>query len=964
VSTRFCSIAVSFLLFFCFFSSAAKSQSVNLNDDSLGLLRQGLQQLQSDPSSVTGSPTFGSQPPSVSSGSGNVIIPAVPADVEQPSPVEADYSSRAGSPLQLVGYDTINGVQVLSGTPMGAVGDDYVMGVGDQLLITIRGQRNESYKAIVDSSGQITVPAIAPVVAAGRHFGDVKSEIEARLQETFLQSQAYISLGAIRQLSVLVGGEVRRPGLKTVTGISSVVDALVVAGGVKKSGSLRRVLLVRDGKQISVDLYSLMLGIGKAPDVKLRDGDRILVPVLGPTIAVIGDVMRPGIYELSGDTIDANSALALAGGGISAQGNVLARLRVGSTGQREIADLETGSRSSLARGDILKVERRGGGDAGSVMLTGNVSLSGRRPLAQYPTLFSLVGTPGVLGARAYLPFVVVVSRDKSTGASIYRGIDVSTALKGGGAAQPDLPLASDDTVIILSLDDVHYLSSVDVQNVLNGLPPVFGLGAQPAQGRFREGISSADTALDGEQINLSSMGELQRQSLLSTASSASAGVAMSSTGSSEGKGAVNRTAPSPKRSDGISSTGAAPAGAANALLYCAGLRNLMGNVARRGAPVYQAVSVSTPPEAGAPDPGAAFNVQACPKIFDDQPELLAFLIDHSAEIQGEVRNPGAYPISADAAVQTLLLSAGGLTDTADSDAIEVTNFSVANKGAAVRQVIRVSDSAALKISAGDVVRVGRRFTQRDIGSVALNGEVERPGLYAIRRGETLSELIRRAGGLTPQAYPIGSVFTRESVRQQEQDSYEIAARELESGMGPALINLAGTSGGAQATGATVAAVQELVKSLRSAKAVGRVVTEADPAILTVRPELDTILQPGDALFVPKRPSHVSVAGEVLHPGAQQFSDGLSASDYIRDSGGFGANSDDSRVYVILPSGKAKPIKSSFWNFSRENIPPGSTIVVPRDLTPFSFWAVAKDLTQLFSQIALSAASLAVISSNN
>lgn len=963
MSTRFCSICGVLLLFFLFFVPEAHSQSINLSDDSLGLLRQGLQQLQKEPAS--GGASFGNSAASVSSGAGNVVVPAVPEEARRPSAVELDYSSRAGADLRLVGYDVIDGVQVIAGTPMGAVGDDYVMGVGDQLTVTVRGQRNESYDVVVDSSGQITIPSLAPVPAAGRRFGQVRSEIEARLQEIFLQSHAYVSLGAIRQLSVLVAGEVRRPGLKTVTGLSSVMDALVAAGGIKKTGSLRNVLLVRDGKQRSLDLYTVVLGIGKAPDIQLRDGDRLLVPVLGPTVAVIGDVMRPGIYELTGASIGANSALALAGGGISAQGNVLARLRVAPTGQREIADLDTKSVSALARGDILKVERRGGGDTGSVLLTGDVSLSGRRPISQYPTLFSLIAAPGVLGDRAYLPFVVVISKDKSSGASIYRGIDASGTFVGrpNGQKQTDYPLASDDTVVVLSLDDVHYLSSIDVQNVLKGEPPIFGFSAPEKSEKSKSGISASDTTSANVPFDAASLSDAQRQKLLAMAASANIGVSASAAG-----GAGSKTSGLSGVSPNSRGAGAASedesANASGALLYCGGLRHLMANVARRGVPIHKVDAAKDVDGESSLDPGAAFNVQACPDVFNNFPELLAFSLDHSADVQGEVRNPGAYPVADGAPVVMLLSSAGGLSGTADAAAIEVTNYSVSDRGAAVRQVVNFADSAAIAVSARDVVRVGRKFTQRDIGAVSLGGEVERPGLYSIRRGETLSELIQRAGGLTAQAYPIGTVFTRESVRRQEQEGYEIAARELESGMGPALVSLASTSGGAQATGATIAAVQELIKSLRSAKAAGRVVTEADPAILAVRPELDTILQPGDALFVPKRPSHVSVVGEVLHAGAQRFEDGLSASDYIRSSGGFGANADESRVYVILPSGQAKPIKASFWNYSRENVPPGSTIVVPRDLAPLNFWAVAKDLTQLFSQVALSAASLAVISSNN
>ena len=943
MSTRFWGIFIAGAFFIGSWSPAAQSQSLNLGDDALGLIRQAIQQKNGD----TGSSGSTLLPPqsaqSAGTYSGNVVVPPTQQQAEKPTAVELDYSGRADTRLELVGYNFVTTGTVLPGVPMGAVGDEYILGNGDQLIISIRGQVNQSFSASVDPAGEVTVPAVAPVPAAGRTFGQFKAELANRLQQAYLNSQVYVSLGAIRQLSILVAGEVRLPGLKTVTGVSSVVDALIAAGGVKKSGSLRRVVLVRDGKERVIDLYPVLLGVGSAADIRLRDGDRLVIPVLGPTIAVTGDVMRPGIYEITGNTISADGALSLAGGGISAQGNVFSRIRVGATGQREVADLQGGASASLTRGDILKIERRGGGSSGGVMLLGDVSLPGERPLARYPTLFNLISGPGVLGDNPYLPFIVIVSTDRASGAPKFIAVDASGVMNGGTpvASSPDYPLSAGDKVVVLSLRDVRYLSSVDVQNVLKGLKPVFGVKEQEER--------SKDPASFWPSVNVSNEGKSTGDAGATVAAPAA------STQAAAAATAASGPAVPPRKTDAADEN-------AN-LRYCAGIRSLMADVARRGG----AGLTNDVPSSRDDDEKAAshFDVQPCPAVFDDMPDLLPFAVDHVADIQGEVRNPGVYPVSSAAPVSTLIASAGGLTDAADTGHVEVTNYSVTGSSAAFRQVVQYSASRGITAAPGDVVRVGQKFTERDVGFVMVGGEVERPGRYTIMRGERLSELLARAGGLTPQAYPIGSVFTREAARLQEQEGYEIAARELESGIGPALISISGTAAGqAQTATATAAAVQELVKTLRSAHAAGRVVTEVDPAILSVRPELDTVLQPGDALFVPKRPNHVSISGEVLHPGAQRFEDGLSASDYIRDSGGFSANADDSRVYVILPSGKAKPIKASFWNFSRETIPPGSTVVVPRDLTPFSFWSVAKDLTQILGQIALSAASLAVISSNN
>ena len=90
---------------------------------------------------------------------------------------------------------------------------------------------------------------------------------------------------------------------------------------------------------------------------------------------------------------------------------------------------------------------------------------------------------------------------------------------------------------------------------------------------------------------------------------------------------------------------------------------------------------------------------------------------------------------------------------------------------------------------------------------------------------------------------------------------------------------------------------------------------------------------------------------------------MKADEYIDMAGGIGEAGDDGRVFVVLPNGAAKPLSISYWNYDPVNIPPGSTVVIPRDATPFDFVSFAKDLTQIFSQLAIGAASIAVISNN-
>ncbi len=228
------------------------------------------------------------------------------------------------------------------------------------------------------------------------------------------------------------------------------------------------------------------------------------------------------------------------------------------------------------------------------------------------------------------------------------------------------------------------------------------------------------------------------------------------------------------------------------------------------------------------------------------------------------------------------------------------------------------------------------------GRIALTGAFQRPGAYPYLAGEHLSQAIARAGGLTPAAYPFGAVFTRERLRRDEEEALRRMAGEAEAALSALAV------GGRDAS--RRAAIARLAARLRAAEAVGRIVVEADPTQLRARPGRDTLLAPGDRLFMPIRPNYVIVAGAVHRPGALQFVSGGTAKSYIDRAGGFHATADDGRVFVVLANGEARRIGASLWNFQPIHIPPGSAVIAPRDpngidsvprgLAPAASWSTA------------------------
>ncbi len=263
----------------------------------------------------------------------------------------------------------------------------------------------------------------------------------------------------------------------------------------------------------------------------------------------------------------------------------------------------------------------------------------------------------------------------------------------------------------------------------------------------------------------------------------------------------------------------------------------------------------------------------CPIIFEAAPGALSYLLDHSIAIFGEVQRQGIYPVARPTDLNSVLEAAGGVTREANTSTIEyISNRIALEKGAPVYQTLNLGSPGGLDrmIEPGDVLTVRARYTGQESGTVELSGEFRLPGRYTILRGETLTQLFARAGGLTEFAYPYGAVLTRESAKKLESESLKRASIELQDALVTTI-----TSGalGASGTGASDF-LKLLIFQVQNAKPIGRVVVEADPTVIAARPLSDIRLEPDDEIYIPKRPSAVTVTGQVLSAGSVSFKPGL------------------------------------------------------------------------------------------
>lgn len=799
-----------------------------------------------------------------------------------PSRLEVSYRQRTREvDLLQFGYDIFrdaSGAALLN--PVGRVGPDYILGIGDEVIATFQGAESRTVTTRVDSEGRLLVGDLPPIAAAGRTLGSVEAEIVRSTKSTMLGTDVFVSVGGVRAITVVVGGEVFRPGAYQFTSLSDVVFALAEAGGVRKSGSLRNIYVERGARRILVDVYGL-LGIGQTANVRLRDGDRIIVPVIGETIAVVGGVSRPGIYEIRrGESASTSDVIEWAGGAIMSRGSTISVARFDGKGQE--VPLSAATPLRVQAGDIVQATAAVRGESGFVQLSGHVYGGGRRAISEAPTLASLLVSLQNLRSNTYLPFSILLRRDPVTTYTYLEAVSLYDVFQRGR----DIPLRRDDAVYLLSDRDVAFLRSETVR-----------------------------LAIYGELGPDNSCTSLQRLSALVSDTQSGRFNALT-------RGALV-----------IRSNGQAR------IAQAVGVQAELGR--RTAEEVVDDIVTN--------DDGN------CPAIFEDQPDFLPFLVEHAVGVTGSVRRPGVYPVASAIPADILSRFAGGLVNSEQSVNFELMSTADAS-GRIARDMRTISppELAAVSVNPGDVLRFTDAGSGLEPGAVLLSGEVRNPGIYTIRRGEKLSELIERAGGITEYAYPYGAVLTRVRVKEAQEEGFRRTARELNT----ALLSLSARK---NMSGEAVIAASQLAQTFATVTAPGRVVVEADPRVLRAKPELDTVVEAGDTLFMPKKPNFVLTLGDVLNPGAFQFEPAKSVHDYLSETGGLQSTADDDSIYLVYPNGIAAQVRKSNWRRSSQILPPGTTIVVPKNIDPLYTLDLARDISTIIGQFATAVASIAILS---
>jgi protein involved in polysaccharide export with SLBB domain len=735
---------------------------------------------------------------------------------------------------------------------------DYIIGPGDELRIRVWGQVNFQANVRVDRAGEVYLPyaQIGPVHVAGLHYSELESHLREAVARVYRNFELVADVGQIRAIQVYVAGEARRPGVYTVSSLSTLIDALFASGGPSVQGSLRDIQLRRENQTVTdLDLYTFLIHGDKSKDVKLVSGDTIFIPPVGPQAAVTGSVRNPAIYELRPNETLAD-LIADAGGAsaVASEARVSIERLVDHSERHamEVAYDPTGLATTVADGDLVRVLSIVPKYTQTVTLRGNVANPGRFAWHPGMRISDLIPDKESLLTRNYW----------------WKRTQL-------GLPAPEFEPA-----------------------------PGFGNVRQPSDNHpitVRPGVPFATS----QSIGLGQYGQLQNQSGQQGAQQ-------------------NQAIPEGTQTD---QSGAQLAGEQQGQLGSQSTQTLSAQ--------QRASNASLAAQQG------AVSSRISPGAERTDVKLDAPDIDWDYAV-----------------IQRL--------DTNTLKAVLIP-FDLG------KLVLQHDPSQNLELQPGDVISI---FSEADIRVpvaqqtklVRLEGEFAHAGLYTALPGETLHQLVERAGGLTPNAYLYGSEFTRESTRVAQQariDEYirtldlRIQRGNLEQAASPV-----GSPGELAIASSAQSSEQELLNRLRQLRATGRIVLQFKPESTGTSTLPDIALEDGDRFVIPPVPASINVVGAVNDQNSFLYARDSRVGKYLQMAGGITKDADQKRAFVIRANGEVVGYEATkgVWGneFNNLQLYAGDTIVIPEKTFKPSSLRQFLDWTQVFSQLALGVAAISVI----
>lgn len=297
-----------------------------------------------------------------------------------PSQFQRFVQESTGRLLPVFGRDLFTSPQTYEPNSALPAPADYLLGPGDEVRLQVWGPIDFNTSLVIDRNGQVNLPKVGVVTLAGVPVRDLDKTLRGHLGKVFTNFNANATLGRLRGIQVYVVGQAQQPGTFHLSSLSTLVNALFASGGPNANGSMRNIELKRGGKTIStIDLYDFIARGMKTGDVPLMSGDVIVIPSVGPRVAVTGAFDQAAIFELKSGASSISEVLSL-GGGVPAlaatQKALLERIARDRTPPRQVEEIvldDQGLRQALRDGDVLTLLAISPAFGNAVTLQGTVA---------------------------------------------------------------------------------------------------------------------------------------------------------------------------------------------------------------------------------------------------------------------------------------------------------------------------------------------------------------------------------------------------------------------------------------------------------------------------------------------------------------------------------------------------------------------------------------------------------------
>ena len=741
--------------------------------------------------------------------------------------------------LEYFGYSLFEKIPTaFEPSAVGPVDPGYLIGPGDVLRLYLWGAVELQYELNVDNQGTVFIPTAGQMFVSGVPYAELKNKMTSYLSKFYEGLTANpptvfldISLSKLKPIKIFVMGEVSKPGGYTISSFASVFNALYSVGGPLTSGSLREIRVIRNNKVITkVDLYDYLLKGQLIGDVRLQNNDMVFIPPRGKTVSVLGEVLRPAIYELrDGENL---KKLFEFSGGLKATaytGRVQVS-RIKPFEQRKKFELE----KQLVDVDLTDLLQNPSADF--VLSDGDL-------VAVYPISEKFINYVTIEGA-VRRPGAYEVSKVKRLSDLIYE-------------AEGVLPEAyfSKADIIRTRLDETNQFISVDLSKALDG-DPENNIELQPR-----------------DSVKIYSIYELVEKKTVSVSGYVKNPVSLPFADSLTLYDMVFR------------------AGGLQDPIFRGKAFLLRGDVVRINPDGLTTRIIPFNLEKLLREKSVNIDLEPGDKIYIYKGDVEKVL-DKFVRIEGEVRNPGQFPLSSNMTPMDLILQAGGFNERSLRTEVYVNrvkpsgyqgekiseSFVIPMSPSFYKSTADEEDVDTTNINSNtfilqhkDIVVVRKNPNYQDQRVISISGEVNKPGTYVMEsKNETLYDLMNKAGGPTSEAFLFGTQFTREGKK---------------------------------------------------------LVVDVETLYDNNDQDENVFLKNGDKIFIPKKPNTVIVDGEVNNPGLYRFIDGLSVKDYIDNAGG----TTDSANYVIYRKANGESNRVNFGFLTGDpRAYDGSVIIVTKE----------------------------------